>query len=140
MFKLECWRCIKISDNYNVSFFFVLFYLFVVIETWLCFKIFHVYILWLDLKIVVIAMSLDSIICYRFIFLQMIILYNVFETIILSIIFFVLKIKLFYFLGRMGINFHHPGTDNIMALNSKSSYEIFYKISSQVYSISFSLF
>lgn len=25
----------------------------------------------------------------------------------------------FHFLGRMGINFHHPGTDNIMALNSK---------------------
>lgn len=39
----------------------------------------------------------------------------------------VLKIKLLYFLGRMGINFHHPGTDNIMALNSKSSYEILYK-------------
>lgn len=39
----------------------------------------------------------------------------------------VIKIKLLYFLGRMGINFHHPGTDNIMALNSKSSYEILYK-------------
>lgn len=39
----------------------------------------------------------------------------------------VLKIKLLYFLGRMGINFHHPGTDNIMALNSKFSYEILYK-------------
>lgn len=66
--------------------------------------------------------------------------YNVFETIILSIIFSVLKIKLFYFLGRMGINFHHPGTDNIMALNSKSSCEILYKISSQVYSMLFPVF
>uniref|UniRef100_A0A8C9ILN8 Cytoplasmic polyadenylation element binding protein 3 n=1 Tax=Piliocolobus tephrosceles TaxID=591936 RepID=A0A8C9ILN8_9PRIM len=26
-----------------------------------------------------------------------------------------------HFAGRMGINFHHPGTDNIMALNSRSS-------------------
>lgn len=64
----------------------------------------------------------------------MFIFYNVFE-IILSILFFVLKIKLFSFLGRMGINFHHPGTDNIMALNSKFSYEIFYEISSQGYSM-----
>ncbi|XP_058882491.1 cytoplasmic polyadenylation element-binding protein 3-like isoform X2 [Acipenser ruthenus] len=26
-----------------------------------------------------------------------------------------------HFAGRMGLNFHHPGTDNIMALNSRSS-------------------
>lgn len=30
-----------------------------------------------------------------------------------------LKIAFIYIAGRMGINFHHPGTDNIMALNSK---------------------
>lgn len=87
-------------------------------------------------------MIFDSIVCYRFnlfYLFVMFILYSVFETVVLSIIFFVLKIKLFYFLGRMGINFHHPGTDNIMALNSKSSYEIFYRISSQVYSMLFPL-
>jgi hypothetical protein len=59
---------------------------------------------------------------------------NIFEMIfeMFFVLFSVLKIKLFYFLGRMGINFHHPGTDNIMALNSKSSCKIFCKISSQV--------
>lgn len=57
-------------------------------------------------------------------------IFYIFEIIILNIFFCVcvLKIKLFYFLGRMGINFHHPGTDNIMALNSKSSHEILYLI------------
>lgn len=54
----------------------------------------------------------------------------------LNILFFVLKTELFYFLGRMGINFHHPGTDNIMALNSKSPYEIFCKISNRQHVIS----
>lgn len=67
---------------------------------------------------------------------------SVFEIIILDNVFLfvcmcVLKIKLLYFPGRMGINFHHPGTDNIMALNSKSSYEILYKSISQVCNVLF---
>lgn len=74
---------------------------------------------------------------YLFQLFVMFIFYNVFEMIILSIIFFVLKIKLFYFLGRMGINFHHPGTDNIMALNSKSLCEIFIKLAVKFTACSF---
>lgn len=52
---------------------------------------------------------------------------SVFEIIILYNVFFVFKIKLFYFLGRMGINFYYLGIDNIMAFNSKFLYEMFYK-------------
>lgn len=40
----------------------------------------------------------------------------------------------FYFLGRMGINFHHPGTDNIMALNSKFTFILQFHVT-VVYSI-----
>lgn len=36
-----------------------------------------------------------------------------------SVLKYKLKIAFAYIAGRMGINFHHPGTDNIMALNSK---------------------